>query len=547
MLPAEKTLLAGFLLAAVLITAGVVALPVENLVGVVPDDAFYYFAIGRHAAASGHPSFDGENPASGFHPAWMLAVTAAARCLPDHIALLRAAVAMSFACHLVAGWLLVGIFKRFMPGKAAVLAAGVWMFSYLPLLTAAFALETSLYCFAFLASYSVYLGRIEPHLHGIKSQQQFVQIPTRSLVWFGAALGFCILARTEGMVLLACAAGWLAVAAILESRSWRNWLEGLRRGFIACTAALAVISPWLVYSLCEFGTIHQASGLMKTLWMQEEAAKLGFFERFEIHAVRYAEWLAYATPWTWNGNVAAAAAMAAAWLGVFLGLIIFVKRGPMEHRKAIFNAMPAVAYPLLHVAVAGAVYSVFFADVQCWYLALPCLECHAAIAIVGGAVYAAQSRKRQPVRWPAKVLAVAVVLTILGLVRFGQTLHAGYWPWQRDVYAQIEPIEKMLPPDAKLGCFNAGIPGYFGHRTVVNLDGLVNDAVVPYWREKRFDDYLRAAGIEAIADEELSLARAKRFSRDFPPLHAIAEFPLTNFTCDKRFMWLLDEKTLRQP
>jgi hypothetical protein len=537
--PSDKTLLAGLFAAAVILTAIVVSRPVETLVGVVPDDAFYYLAIGRHAAASGHPSFDGENPSSGFHPAWMLAVTAAAYCFPGRVELLRAALAMSFAFHIASGFLLYRIFKRFLLGRVAALAAGVWLFSYLPLLAAVFALETSLYCFAFLWSYLVYLAHIEPYLHG-PQHDKTTQIPTRSLISFGVVLGFCILARTEGVVLLACAAGWLGASSLAERRAWRNYIEGVRRGFFVCIAALAIISPWLIYSLHEFGTIRQASGAMKMLWMQDQSSRLGLGELLKNYAVRYAEWLAFSTPWTWNGGFnAAAAALTPLWLAVFFGVIIFIKRCSTEQRRSIADVLPAVVYPLLHIIVAGAIYCTLFADVQCWYLALPYLESFAAIVIFGGAIYTTASCEKQDSRVAVRVLAVAAVLTLLGLVRFSQTLQAGYWPWQRDVYAQIEPVEKILPPHAKIGCFNAGIPGYFGHRTVVNLDGLVNDAVVPYWREKRFDDYLRAAGIDAIVDEQLSLSRAKRFSRDFPPLREKARFHLTNFTSDTRFVWLL--------
>lgn len=528
----EKTLLAGVLTAAVILTAIVVSRPVETLIGVVPDDAFYYLAIGRHVAASGHPSFDGENPSSGFHPAWMFLISIVARCCSDRVVLLRVVLAMSFAFHIASGVLLYRIFKRFLSGRAAALAAGVWLFSYVPLLTTTFALETSLYCFAFLWSYSIYLKNIEPFLHNR-------QIPTTSLLSFGAVLGFCILARTEGIVLLACAAGWLGVAAIMERRAWRNWLEGVRRGLLVSIAALAIISPWLIYSLHEFGTIRQASGTMKTLWMQEEALKMGVFERFWEHATHYAQWIAYSLPWTFGGGIGPGVTTAAVWLGVLVGVIIYIKRCSAEQRRSVAAVVPAVVYPLLHVAVAGAIYCTFFADVQCWYLALPYLECFLAIVIFGSAIYAVQVREKQGNHLSVKVLGIAVILTLLGLVRFGQTWHAGYWPWQRDVYAQIEPVEKLLPSDARIGCFNAGIPGYFGHRTIVNLDGLVNDAIVPYWREKRFDDYLRDAGIDAIVDEELSLSRAKRFSRNFPPLHEKARFHLTNYTSDTRYLWLL--------
>src|SRR6185437_3903318 len=42
---------------------------VERMVGVVPDDAFYYLSLARHFAASGVWTFDGGvSKTSGFHP-----------------------------------------------------------------------------------------------------------------------------------------------------------------------------------------------------------------------------------------------------------------------------------------------------------------------------------------------------------------------------------------------------------------------------------------------------------------------------------------------
>ena len=75
----ERTIVIGVFAAALLLTAVVASLPMETLVGVVPDDAFYYLVVGRNIAATGVSTFDGENLASGYHPGWMLLVTMAAR------------------------------------------------------------------------------------------------------------------------------------------------------------------------------------------------------------------------------------------------------------------------------------------------------------------------------------------------------------------------------------------------------------------------------------------------------------------------------------
>jgi hypothetical protein len=524
--------------AAALLLAGVVAsLPVKTLVGIVPDDAFYYLGVGRNIAATGVSTFDGENLASGYHPAWMMLVAAVARCVSANDGLLRIVVATGLVLHAAAGWLLYGCLKRFVSGTTAVLAAGVWMFGYLPLVVASFALETSLYCVAFLLSYTVYLDRIDPYLWR-EGEGGRKQIPAANLILFGGALGFCLWARTEAIVLLACAASWIGLASLRRGVSWRGLLEACRRGVLIGAAALAAILPWFLYSLHNFGTIRQASGAMKTLWMQGEIVGLGLGERLWLYVCRFGYWLASSLPWTWGSSIGVGVAIALAWLALLAAASVSIK-GRAEARGAIGRVLPSVAYPLLHLFVAGAVYSTCFADVQCWYLALPYLESYLVLIVLGGALCRAEIGDMRMSRWRTMALAAVAVFTILSLVRYAQTLQKGYWAWQRDVYASIEPIERALPEGTRVGCFNAGLPGYFSRLRIINLDGLVNEAVVPYWRAKQFDRYLADAKIGVIYDEELSMARARQFSQGLPKLEEIGRYPLSNYVVGTRFLWTL--------
>ena len=65
---------------------------------------------------------------------------------------------MALAAPRRGGLAALSLSETVLPVEAAALAAGFWMFGYLPLVVASFALETSLYCVVFLLSYSVYLG-----------------------------------------------------------------------------------------------------------------------------------------------------------------------------------------------------------------------------------------------------------------------------------------------------------------------------------------------------------------------------------------------------
>jgi hypothetical protein len=544
--PAERRILTGASAAAMLLIAVVASLPISTLVGVVPDDAFYYLVVGRNLASTGVSTFDGENLASGYHPAWMVLTTAVAKVFPGNDTLLRTAVAMSLLLHIVAGWLVYRCLKRFLSGTAAALVASFWLFGYLPLVIASFALETSLYCVAFLLSYLAYLAYIEPHLRRQNTGNQ-ERIPTTSLLVFGAALGFCLWARTEAVVLLTCALAWIGIAALQRQSLLRSLAEACRRAILTGGTAMVVISPWLAYCLHNFGTVRQASGVMKMLWMQDEVVGLSAPERLWLYVYQFGQWLAYSLPWAWGSSVGMALAMASAWLILFAVVGIYLLRSRKESRHAVAQVLPSIAYPLMHLLAAGALYGSCFADVAKWYLALPYLECYLVLAILGGAIYRAFEAEARARHWPAKALAVATVFTILGLVRYVQTWQQGYWAWQRDVYAVIERMDDVVPEHTRIGAFNAGIPGYFSRRQIINLDGLVNEAVVPYWKARQFDRYLSDADIRVIFDEKLSMARAEHFSQGLPPLRELVRCHLTNYIIDTRYVWSVDLSGARRP
>jgi len=564
--PCERAILIGTLTAALVLTAVVASLPMTTLIGVVPDDAFYYMVVGRNIAATGVSTFDGENLASGYHPAWMMVVVVAAHWFPGNNELVRVVIAMSFLLHAATGWLLYLCLKRFMSGVAASLVAGFWMFGYLPLVTASYAMETSLYCAVFLLGFLVYLRRIEPYLGTVPifvsakmglssltppgdcpdfrvSENGTVPfgdaIPATNLLLFGAVMGLCLWARTEAIVLLACVVAWLGFAALRRQTFPRSLFEACRRGVLTGGTAMAAISPWLLYCLHTFGTTRQASGVMKMLWMQDEIAGLSLGERLWLYTEQLGQWLAYSLPWAWGSSFGVGMTMALGWLVLFAATWAYIMRSPVDVRRAVARVFPSVAYPLLHLFVAGVIYSSCFSDVQRWYLALPYLEGYLVLSILGGTIYRAVSADERTRHWPVKALAVAVVFTTVGLVRYVQTWQQGYWAWQRDVYASTERIDRLVPEHVRIGAFNAGIPGYFSRRRIINLDGLVNDAVVPYWQAKRFDQYLTDANIGVIYDEELSMARARQFSQGCPRLEAIARCPLTNYIVSTRFVWEL--------
>jgi hypothetical protein len=116
------------------------------------------------------------------------------------------------------------------------------------------------------------------------------------------------------------------------------------------------------------------------------------------------------------------------------------------------------------------------------------------------------------------------------------------YPWQRDVLASQREFDAIAPKDARIGCFNAGIPAYFSERTVVNLDGLVNHGLVDVYRRGEFDRWLADERIAFIADEPLALGRAQRLTKNPIRLTPVSSAPLRGWLSPTRYLWKVEAR-----
>jgi hypothetical protein len=77
----------------------------------------------------------------------------------------------------------------------------------------------------------------------------------------------------------------------------------------------------------------------------------------------------------------------------------------------------------------------------------------------------------------------------------------GFYPWQGTYYAIAHKIGEEFDAGNRFGAFNAGIYGYYCPHTVINIDGLVNNAAFDAMKNKTlFDDFLRRQRIDYIVD-----------------------------------------------
>src|SRR5206468_4780640 len=102
---------------------------------------------------------------------------------------------------------------------------------------------------------------------------------------------------------------------------------------------------------------------------------------------------------------------------------------------------------------------------------------------------------------PLALLLAAAVCARAVRIGFSRTASEdSYGPYR--VQAALW-LRDNVPPEARIGSWNAGMIGYFSHRKVVCLDGLVNDVVYldRVTRGRDLPGYLDDERIEWIADQ----------------------------------------------
>ncbi|HJX28357.1 MAG TPA: hypothetical protein VJ885_10620, partial [Thermoanaerobaculia bacterium] len=431
--------------------------------------------------------------------------------------LLRGALALELLLHAAASFLLIGLFRRYTSPGVALVGGLCWLANPLAIFLAFQGVEAALYALCL-----VLLLRVAA---------RFAEAPDRAAplphVLLGGALALCFLARTEAGIL---AAVTCAVAPALRGeRPWSR--SGLRSAFLIGAAFTLCILPWFVFCWFATGTPWQTSGVMKALWANHFMGEMSVGQRVGRAATLVGRfWLA--SPWLRTLGSPFEGINTFAWAGMLpaaVGLLLAARRA--EDRPLILWS----AWLLGTTILTGAVYGLFYWDIQVWYRAQP-----AILLFVLSFVWIARTGTALAGRWRL------VFRTVVPLLLLALSLREAWsffdhppiiYPWQRDFHSSQAEFEKLVPPGEAIGCFNAGIPAFFSERRVVNLDGLVNGSVVPYYRAGELDRYFRDEKIRYIADEPYSLHRSERFMRQPLSLRPLAAAPLRGWFTPQRVLW----------
>jgi hypothetical protein len=443
-------------------------LPDSGLVQHVPDDAFYYLQAARNFSRLGRWTFDGVEPSSGFHLFWGYFLAGIFWIHPDssvHFLFFIGSFVQSL-CLAVAAYLLTKTAERF-GGPSAFGGVLLVFLSAYSLLQGTWMMESPLVIVAGAAI--LYLTtRIETEV-------------TTSMLAAAFLLGILAsLCRSDSGLL----AFWLFVAQVYL---WRRGVSNIRMAAVAALvflgASIGVVAT-ILHTHWVSGQWAQASAQEKFLWSKTEGRSFhpvsvlfrGIFNPFtNLHGL---------VPRSLHINPA----IHITYLAVQLVLFLIISAGLVTAVRA--KRHPATAAFVSAVVLTLLSYFVFYrydsASVQPWYVA----NLQAPTALLAGIGMAWMVRRHS-----ATALSGIAAICVCSI----PCSFYPSFPWQ-ETFLRSGLYLRSNPSIQPVGAWNAGILEYFSGREVVNLDGLMNDSILPYVKTGDLAKYLVKRNIKYAVD-----------------------------------------------
>ncbi|MBI5118483.1 hypothetical protein HZA56_18570 [Candidatus Poribacteria bacterium] len=474
------------------------------------DDSFYYFQLARNAASGRGITFDGVEPANGFHPLWFVLLLPVYALFGNGIAEpLHAALALEGLLDVGAGLLIYLLVKKLTDNRsAAISGAAVYLLNPSVILHSVNGLETGLNLFCFVLYFWFYLRMLDED-----------KFSARNILLLGLLSGILMLARTDNVIVVAVVyfhlfafklmPGSSAIRAAnppLPSSSFPFRLSPFAFRLLLFLASgvlcALVLSPWVIWNLLTFGSVTQSSGGAYSVITRGNLRAAGV-TNFEIfltslsNTVRLFVWTIPSDVFGWGKIV-----------GVLAGLAMGITLADEDRTKRAWAAARLACVPLFAFIALALTHSLVRGTLKSWYF----MPAAAVGAIFFGILcspfdFSSVFADRRG-RLAGCFLAV---LVLSGYALNGWTAwNKGMYPWQSEQVLAAQWIRENTPEDAWIGSFNSGIIGYLSERKVVNLDGLANNSVVPYLKERRLWDYIRERKIEYLIDSDYSILKDYR-------------------------------------
>ncbi len=429
-------------------------LPEKYLFYLVYDDAYYYFSIARNFATRGMLSADGITLTNGFHPLWLFIITPIYMLFKtDHWLSIHLVLTLSAAFDVLAAFLIYKVLERLGRPNVAFWTTAFYLFNPYGLQHTMDGLEIGLNNF-FLALILYCSVKITPEW--LKTG------------WFpfGVICGLALLSRTDNIII---------VGVMLIYVLWRD--RNFGSIFKTVAAASVLVLLWLVFNFVRFGSIIQTSGTAypwhyRQQFLQEYGSYFSFglikylvisgLNIFFHNAYHYGSWILTL---------------------IVVGILFYrLRTWPEKYRPLLWTLAAAFIFASFHTFLRW--------SVRPWYL-------QTAFVLTLPAVALSFDKIKRSI-----VVVCAAVALFLGLREV----------WSPRFFRKVDRLKVILnivtqniPSKDKVGIYNCGYVQYFTDKKVINLDGLVNNEVLPYYKQNKGLEYFHKRDIKWLVDYSFHL------------------------------------------
>ncbi len=465
----------------------VALLPIPTqLVKTLTDDAFYYFLTARHILQGAGPAVDSINASNGWHPLWLLInLMVQALPLPSPDASVHLALALSALLDSLVVFVLYHSARRYISVEAAAAGALIYALNAMPALQSVNGLETGLAALLIAAAWA--------------STLRLSRAPTaaNAFLW-GLAFGLCFLARTDTVLILF----WLGFYGLLRLPQTRRW----RLVPFGAMVAIAFITPWLIWNWLTFGSPLAQTSAAAVPW----AIRARYLMAHPDEPLWRLSLQAFAHPTAWlRGDYLGTPPLIGFLLWPLATLGLKDLRRPLAS-TALLLLGGGVTLILVHTLLRyypRPWYFVVMAQSLALGLALlwerlshPAGRLSSPLSTAGEGDWGGEAPRSRLARSIA-LAALVIALLVPGIVVW----QIGYYPWQTIQWEAAQWIRQNTPPQAVVASMNSGIMGYYGERTAINLDGVVNPQAFAAIRAGRLLAYMQEAGVDYFIDSDYAL------------------------------------------
>ncbi|MDW8235690.1 MAG: hypothetical protein RMK98_03585 [Bacteroidia bacterium] len=437
-------------------------LPTEKIIAATTlDDTFYYLQIARNFAQGKGLTFDGYEPTNGFHPLWLAVLVPIAYFFPGDEVLLRLALGL---CALLIGVSAALLWRLLQP-----IAQPFRLISFLLILLGWWAawilfsgMETSL-----LLALLLLLLHHYAHLLNKPTPSQTARL--------GLLSALLILTRIDMSIVV----GGLGTGLLLYpyfSLSQRVRITALWGGMTLLLVLPYFTANWLLtqHLLPINGVVKTPQGSLTERLLHNLLPLQRLLQNFLGLDLPSAQISAYLI------------------IALFIALALYFIVRFLLFQTAFFALGSLLLASLTHLFIQ----LILVDKLYPWHLTTEILSGGVLYGIVFSESSALPYILRKLLAWTIAIPAFALAVSLL------------YFRWKEDgrgnlylsFYRAAQWIRHHIPIQARLAAWDAGILGYFSHRSTTNLDGLVNSyAYLPYLRGDSIPAYLRKENIDYLA------------------------------------------------